>query len=117
MVSRYNNVEESPEVHKWRKAFEHEQSLRLAEQRKRIDADMRLKFAKAKLKDKAEKTTPYLVDYETDEIECEICWADLQRDWDFCPSCGAFIDWDALKPPEPDEGYMFDMMRDDQLTG
>ena len=97
---------------KWKKAYEFERDLRNEQQRKRIEAENELRHLQNTL-DKKYHCEPSLVD--DDEAECDICWTTLDFDWSFCPGCGAWIDWNALRPPEPDEGYLYDVKRDEEL--
>ena len=83
--------------------------------RENYDLRMQLVFAKNALRDNRKAVSPNIVDEHDGEyeLECGECWMRLEDVWDFCPSCGSWIDRDyPIDPNDDDRAY--DAWRDDQ---
>lgn len=79
--------------------------------RANYDLRMRLVFAKDALRNADVTEQPRFVD--DDEYECGKCYMKLKREWDFCPSCGKWLDWDFTIYPDDNDGA-YDAFRDAQ---
>ena len=74
--------------------------------RENCDLRMQIVFARQKLRHDHATTNPVQVD--ENKYECGQCCAELQDWWNCCPSCGKYIDWDALEVPEDDRDNWYE---------
>ena len=74
--------------------------------RENCDLRMQIMFARQKLRHDHATTNP--VDVGEEKCECSQCCLKLADDWEFCPGCGKYIDWDALEVPEDDRDNWYE---------
>lgn len=82
----------------------------LAEQRRAVDLKMRLSFAEDRLRGGGQKVAPVPVDGGR-SAECGRCGLELEFEWDWCPCCGAGVDWRSADGGADDE-EAYDRWRD-----
>lgn len=112
LAEKVRALEETVESEHARYAAEHElyekaRKEAAAERRMRSTLHKNLEAAYERLRRLDREAVPYQA--SEGAWECPECCCALVEDWEFCPSCGAALDWDAANEPNwyAEEGERF----------
>ena len=79
---------------------EQEHAAMLKERSEKYALKMKLTAANEKLKRRRDEVMPALVGEGEYECPDPTCCCALVEDWEFCPSCGASLDWESVGTPD-----------------